>query len=106
MKRYNRLILYKIPNLVVRRNQVRRTLSRTGNSRKPPVFLLISPRLISAEVVEFRELGIDQACYPVCPNCHCTFEREYQRYCDRCGQKLAWNLFDQQIGDEEAELEG
>ena len=28
--------------------------------------------------------------YWVCPNCKITFEREYQSYCDRCGQKLKW----------------
>lgn len=31
--------------------------------------------------------------YPVCPCCGLTMEREYQTYCDRCGQPLAWNLF-------------
>ena len=25
-----------------------------------------------------------------CPNCQNTMEREYQKYCDRCGQKLKW----------------
>ena len=29
--------------------------------------------------------------YWVCPNCRITFEREYQSYCDRCGQKLKWS---------------
>lgn len=28
--------------------------------------------------------------YPVCPRCRTTLEREYQRFCDRCGQKLNW----------------
>lgn len=28
--------------------------------------------------------------YPICPKCNCTFEREYQTFCDRCGQKLSW----------------
>lgn len=28
--------------------------------------------------------------YFQCPNCKITMEREYQRYCDRCGQKLKW----------------
>ena len=27
-------------------------------------------------------------CYPVCPYCKLTLDREYQRFCDRCGQKL------------------
>jgi predicted amidophosphoribosyltransferase len=31
--------------------------------------------------------------YPVCPRCRTSFEREYQAYCDRCGQKLGWSEF-------------
>lgn len=29
-------------------------------------------------------------CYPVCPRCKMTIEREYMGFCDRCGQKLGW----------------
>lgn len=32
--------------------------------------------------------------FPVCPRCLDTFEREYQAFCDRCGQKLSWKGFD------------
>lgn len=32
--------------------------------------------------------------YPVCPRCGCTIDREYMNFCDRCGQKLSWELFD------------
>lgn len=28
--------------------------------------------------------------FPVCPRCKSAMEREYQRYCDRCGQRLGW----------------
>lgn len=28
--------------------------------------------------------------YPVCPQCGITMEREYQHFCDRCGQRLDW----------------
>lgn len=28
--------------------------------------------------------------YPICPQCGSTMEREYQNYCDRCGQCLGW----------------
>lgn len=28
--------------------------------------------------------------YPICPRCQQSFEREYQAFCDRCGQKLCW----------------
>ena len=29
--------------------------------------------------------------YPVCPRCNICMEREYMAFCDRCGQKLAWD---------------
>lgn len=32
-------------------------------------------------------------CYPVCPRCKCSLDREYMNFCDRCGQKLDWSLF-------------
>ncbi len=38
------------------------------------------------EVHQFRGGGT----YPVCPRCGITLEREYQSYCDRCGQRLGW----------------
>ncbi len=28
--------------------------------------------------------------FPVCPRCDITIEREYMRFCDRCGQQLDW----------------
>lgn len=31
--------------------------------------------------------------FPVCPQCGRTMEREYQSYCDRCGQRLDWDNF-------------
>jgi len=30
--------------------------------------------------------------YPICPRCLLSLEREYQAFCDRCGQRLNWNL--------------
>ena len=35
----------------------------------------------------------DRCSYPICPRCSISIDREYQDYCDRCGQKLAWNLY-------------
>ena len=32
--------------------------------------------------------------YPICPACRITLEREYQSYCDRCGQCLNWNQYE------------
>ncbi len=31
--------------------------------------------------------------FPVCPQCGGSMEREYQSYCDRCGQCLDWKGF-------------
>ena len=31
--------------------------------------------------------------YPICPRCNCTIDREYMRFCDRCGQRLGWEMF-------------
>ncbi|MCD8159739.1 MAG: hypothetical protein LUE61_00825 [Clostridiales bacterium] len=28
--------------------------------------------------------------YPICPRCGTVLEREYQAYCNGCGQKLDW----------------
>lgn len=31
--------------------------------------------------------------YPLCPQCRETIDRDYQRYCDRCGQRLNWKKY-------------
>lgn len=40
-------------------------------------------------VTQIRLYRSDGA-YPVCPQCKISLEREYQRFCDRCGQRLSW----------------
>ena len=35
-------------------------------------------------------LFMDCNCYSLCPKCNCTLSREYQSFCDRCGQCLSW----------------
>lgn len=35
----------------------------------------------------------DNTSYPVCPKCEISLEREYMSFCDRCGQKLNWDVF-------------
>ena len=40
------------------------------------------------EVVQTRTSG----CYPVCPRCKRSMEREYMACCDRCGQRLGWDV--------------
>lgn len=31
--------------------------------------------------------------FPICPRCNVTLDREYQSFCDRCGQRLDWKKF-------------
>ena len=44
---------------------------------------------IPMEVTQILRLS-DKLSFPVCPRCKITVEREYMRFCDRCGQKLGW----------------
>lgn len=41
------------------------------------------------ELVQYRSGGT----FPICPQCGSAMEREYQNYCDRCGQRLGWRSF-------------
>ena len=36
----------------------------------------------------------DGTCYPICPRCRLTLDREYMQFCDRCGQHLSWHTFE------------
>ena len=36
----------------------------------------------------------DRTSYPICPRCAMSLEREYMVFCDRCGQKLNWDLLE------------
>lgn len=42
------------------------------------------------EVYSFKR----EAEFPKCPRCGTTMEREYQLFCDRCGQRLNWSELD------------
>jgi len=44
------------------------------------------------KVTQVRMFPLDGA-YPVCPQCNISLEREYQRFCDRCGQRLDWKNY-------------
>lgn len=64
-----------------------------------PNDLLVSPVMIQ-ELIFRTPMEVTQCrgyngwfgftTYPVCPQCQQTLEREYQAFCDRCGQKLCW----------------
>lgn len=48
-------------------------------------------RLSVSEIFLFR----DGEAFPICPRCRTTLEREYQTFCDRCGQHLDWHAYPQ-----------
>ena len=59
------------------------------------VLPLSDPRL-PMSVVESRFVcGL--GCYPVCPYCKLTLDREYQHFCDRCCQELDWKDYSNAI---------
>ncbi len=43
-------------------------------------------------VTDILNCGASYA-YPICPRCRISMNREYQAFCDRCGQKLSWKHF-------------
>ena len=43
-------------------------------------------------VTEVVESGFPKSCFPVCPRCSRSMEREYMAFCDCCGQRLSWHL--------------
>lgn len=47
--------------------------------------------------IRCRHLSYGLTGYPVCPQCGITMEREYQSYCDRCGQCLDWKDFSKAV---------
>ena len=100
-----------------------RSLQRYESGRnEPPISVLLRMRqLYQCEISEFYPLLKEQeesppsyrvpirvsavrtyqdslfgtTCFPVCPRCRVSLEREYQRYCDRCGQALNWSMYSQ-----------
>ena len=55
---------------------------------------------IFADAVSYRiplhvtkVIAYSNTTYPVCPRCAVSLDREYMSFCDRCGQKLNWDLF-------------
>ena len=35
--------------------------------------------------------------YPLCPKCRTPLDREYQHFCDRCGQRLDWSKYERAL---------
>ncbi len=48
------------------------------------------PMQVREYILHCDTFGFESAYY-LCPRCDVTMERDYQAYCDRCGQCLSWN---------------
>ena len=49
------------------------------------------PMLVVSAITHQSSFGLIS--FPVCPHCKTSLEREYQSFCDRCGQRLSWHLW-------------
>lgn len=49
---------------------------------------------VAMPVVQCVRVQCGMIC-PVCPRCEMCLDREYQAFCDSCGQKLNWEMFDE-----------
>lgn len=61
----------------------------TTNARNQLEYRL--PMLVTELMVFSSAFG--RTSYYVCPRCNITMEREFQSYCDRCGQRLDWKRY-------------
>ena len=65
---------------------------KTARQRNPLLFAAHLYRM-PMPVREMLQVS-DGYCYPICPRCDRSLDREYVHFCDRCGQRLAWKLYD------------
>lgn len=52
------------------------------------------PMQVREYILHCDTFGYESAYY-LCPRCDVTTERDYQAYCDRCGQSLNWTRISQ-----------
>ena len=51
---------------------------------------------IAMQVVHYRKcpyFGGSFTTFPVCPRCKYNIDREYQPFCENCGQKMDWDNY-------------
>ena len=75
------------------------SLRSCGSPTPPKIVALIGwlcsistyrrPMRVTEFILYKGTFGTESAFY-LCPRCDITLEREYQSYCDRCGQRLNW----------------
>ena len=53
--------------------------------------------LAVTEYIVYHDTFGGESVYYVCPRCGITLDREYQAYCDRCGQRLDWKRINKAV---------
>lgn len=73
--------------MLLNRNATRR------RERKNPVGYLVDAASyrVALPVTKLIQYPTYGDCYPLCPRCGRSMEREYMNFCDRCGQRLNWD---------------
>lgn len=79
----------------VRNRIMLKRLEASLNLRFNTPIIKIELQMISQpmEVTDVRSYYTEHSEYCLCPNCNRTMDREYQRHCENCGQKLAWSEY-------------
>lgn len=98
MEKSNRGVALKEREVQLTQEQFPLLQSYGQAAPKPIAFLLkqvysvISYRcpITVREYIAHRDAFGFESVYYICPRCDVSLEREYQAYCDRCGQKLNW----------------
>lgn len=58
--------------------------------KRIPYMIMITSYRTPMDVREFTKYNSYNRQFPICPRCKVPIEREFQNYCDRCGQALSW----------------
>lgn len=69
-------------------------LAPSVKKHKYPVRLLVDAVTYRVPLPVTKVIAYTNTTYPICPRCALSLEREYMSFCDRCGQKLNWDLFE------------
>ena len=70
------------------------SLATLAKKRKLLVHLFMDAITYRVPLPVTKVIALTNTTYPLCPRCNLSLEREYMSFCDRCGQKLNWDLFE------------
>lgn len=84
-----RTIIIRDPMTDTEFKQLKKTIKKLIKKQVLVTSYIIVSKQVPALITEAVVYSNDNT-YFRCPSCKSTMEREYQKYCDRCGQRLKW----------------